>query len=240
MSRRTSRLQNLRAKKDRRMKIVAIGGAVVLVALLAWELPHFLGGSSSPSAAATTSASVTPGSATTGATTTPGATASGTAVSATAHTKLPNSDAVPTRTKSQLYSFDMFAGKDPFVQQVSAQTATAGLTSGGGATSGPPAAGLGGGGGAAQTTSARTLATSGVATIQVNGKNEVVRIGASFPSANPVFRLVSLASGVANIGIANGSYTSGAQTIRLSRGQLLTLVDTADGIRYKLRLASAS
>jgi hypothetical protein len=91
-----------------------------------------------------------------------------------------------------------------------------------------------------QQTSARTLAAGGVATLQVNGKSETVRVGKSFPSANPVFRLVSLSRGAANIGIANGSYSSGAQTVRLSSGQPLTLVDTADGIRYKLRLLSTS
>jgi hypothetical protein len=40
------------------------------------------------------------------------------------------------------------------------------------------------------------------------------------------------------IGIANGSYSSGAQTVSLSAGQSLTLVDTADGVRYKLTLIS--
>jgi hypothetical protein len=91
-----------------------------------------------------------------------------------------------------------------------------------------------------QQTSARTLAGSGVATIAVNGKAETVRVGKSFPSANPVFTLVSLARGSANIGIANGSYTSGARTVRLSNGRSVTLVDTADGVRYTVRLLSAS
>ena len=67
-----------------------------------------------------------------------------------------------------------------------------------------------------------------------------MRVGKSFPSANPVFTLVSLAKGAANIGIANGSYSTGAQTVRLTSGRTLTLVDTADGVRYKLRLLSAS
>ena len=34
-------------------------------------------------------------------------------------TKLPNSDAAPARSKSQLYSFSHFSGKDPFVPAVS-------------------------------------------------------------------------------------------------------------------------
>ena len=67
-----------------------------------------------------------------------------------------------------------------------------------------------------------------------------VRVGASFPSSNPLFRLVSVAHGVVRIGIANGSYSSGAQTVSLTAGRTLTLVDTADGIRYKIRLLASS
>jgi hypothetical protein len=76
--------------------------------------------------------------------------------------------------------------------------------------------------------------------ISVNGRPESVRLGASFPSSNPLFRLISVTNGVARIGIANGSYTSGAQTVSLATGRTLTLVDTADGIRYKLRLVSGA
>ena len=243
MSRRKKRLQDIRATKDRRAKKMAIGGAVLLAAVLAFELPHYLGGSkSSPTAAATTT---TAGSTTPGATSTPGATAYGTATAAaaptTASTKLPNSDVAPARTKSQLYSFDTFAGKDPFVQQVNSTptgSSTSSTTSTAAPTSSPPA----------QTarstsvppTSARTLASGGVAMIAVNGKRETVRVGKSFPSANPVFTLVSLAPGSASIGIADGSYTSGARTVRLSSGRSVTLVDTANGVRYTVRLLSGS
>jgi hypothetical protein len=245
MSRRKKKLQDIRASKDRRAKKMAIGGAVLLVAVLAFELPHYLGGkSSSPSAAGTTASDTTAASTTPGAASAPAATASGTApvaaVPVTASTKLPNSDVAPVRTKSQLYSFDTFAGKDPFVQQVSttqpglAGSSTAGTSAQ--SSSAPPQTAST----SVQQTSARTLASSGVATIEVNGKTETVRVGKSFPSANPVFTLVSLAHGSANIGIANGSYSSGAQTVRLSGGRSVTLVDTADGVRYKVRLISAS
>ncbi len=84
----------------------------------------------------------------------------------------------------------------------------------------------------------RTLAKTGAATISVNGRRETVRIGAGFPSSNPLFRLISVSHGVARIGVANGSYASGAQTVSLVTGRTLTLVDTADGIHYKVRLAA--
>ena len=85
----------------------------------------------------------------------------------------------------------------------------------------------------------RTLALTGAARIAVNGRVQVVQVGANFPSANPLFRLVSVSGGTARIGIAGGSYSSGAKTVSLVAGRTLTLVDTADGIRYQLRLLSA-
>ena len=242
MSRHKKRLQDVRAAKDRRAKIMAIGGAVLLVAILAFELPHYLGGSKSSAPAAATTTSATAGSTTPSATSMPVATASGTAAATaapvTGSTKLPNSDVAPNRTKSQLYAFDTFAGKDPFVQQIDTQTgSSSSSTTGIGApTTSAPTTGTT----SVQQTSARTLTSAGVATIAVNGKSETVRVGKSFPSANPVFTLVSLAHGVAKIGIANGSYTSGARNVRLSAGRSLTLVDTANGARYTVRLLSGS
>ncbi len=88
--------------------------------------------------------------------------------------------------------------------------------------------------------SARSLARTGAATISVNGRLQTVRVGASFPSSNPLFRLVSVAHGMVRIGIASGSYASGAQTVSLATGKTVTLVDTADGAHYKLQLVSAS
>jgi hypothetical protein len=69
---------------------------------------------------------------------------------------------------------------------------------------------------------------------------QTVRVGASFPSSNPLFRLVSVAHGVVRIGIANGSYASGTQAVSLTAGKTLTLVDTSDGARYKLRLVAGA
>jgi hypothetical protein len=239
---RKSRLVSAREAKDRRMKFIAAGGAVLLVIVLAFEIPHMLkkpgGGSSSAPAVTTTTTST--GSYPAG-TSAPAATPSGTpaALAPTSSTKLPDSDAAPRRAKSQLYSFSHFAGKDPFVQQVSAGTsspaASAGQTP---APTAPTTAKVQNP--SPQLTSARSLARTGTATISVNGKLESVRIGGSFPSSNPLFKLVSVSRGAARIGIASGSYASGAQTVSLVPGRTLTLVDTADGIRYTLRLVTAS
>jgi hypothetical protein len=241
---RKSRFQDMREAKDKRMKRMAIGGFVVLAAVLAFEIPHVMkrGGASSSSPAATTTATDTTASATSTPTGTPVVSAT-----PTAPTQLPNSDPTPSRSKSQLFSFTHFAGKDPFVQQLSDSSgASATAITGGSAPSGSapsgsaPSGSTGTAAAPAQVTAARTLATSGTARISVNGRVQLVRVGKSFPSANPLFRLISVSHGVVRIGIANGSYSSGAQTVSLAAGRTLTLVDTADGIRYKIRLLSAA
>lgn len=231
---RKSRMKDVREAKDKRAKRLAIGGAVLLVAVLAFEMPKVLkghGGSSSstPPAATTTTPSYGPSTTPTG---TPVASA---AVLPATSTKLTSSDLAPRRSKSELYSFSHFAGKDPFVQQVSAADITSSPSSGNAAANGVITAGP-----APQTTAARMLARTGVVTLQINGKTQSVRVGGSFPSSNPLFKLVSVSRGLVRIGIASGSYQSGAQTVSLVSGRTLTLVDTADGVRYRIRLLSAS
>jgi hypothetical protein len=233
---RKSRMKDVREAKDRRAKRLVIGGAVLLVAVLAFEMPKVLkghGGSSS-STPPTATTTTTPGY---GASTTPTSTpvASAAVLPATS-AKLTTSDLSPRRSKSELYSFSHFAGKDPFVQQVSASDITSSPSGNSGAsgviTAGPAPS--------VQTTSARMLARTGAVTLQVNGKTQTVRIGGSFPSSNPLFKLVSVSHGLVRIGIASGSYQSGAQTVSLVPGRTMTLVDTADGVRYRIRLLSAS
>jgi hypothetical protein len=246
MSRKSKRMQSVREAKDKRAKKLAIGGAVLLVAVLAFEIPHVMkksGGSSSAAPATTTTAAGT--SAPASAATTAPATAAAASLPTTS-TKLPNSDVAPRRLKSQLFAFSEFSSKDPFVQQVSAAdiTSSPASASSSGATAGGSGGGSSSGGGGssvtapAQQTASRTLAQTGMVTLQVNGKVQTVRVGASFPSSNPLFKVVAVTHSGVRIGIANGSYSSGAQTVSLSAGQSLTLVDTADGVRYKLTLIS--
>jgi hypothetical protein len=238
---RKKRMQNVREAKDRRAKKLAIGGGVLLAILLAWEVPHFLSGKkSSAPAPATTSTVGTTYSGTTPVTTTPAGTAPGVVAAAATpatSTKLPNSDLLPRHSKQQLTGFSTFASKDPFAQQVTADTGLTG-SAGSSSTTAPQSTTT------TATTAqrnkpvltARTLAHNGAVRILVNGRPESVRVSASFPSSNPVFRLVSLSRGNVRIGIANGSYSSGAQTVSLGLNRTVTLVDTTNGTRYKLRL----
>jgi hypothetical protein len=233
---RKKRMQNVREAKDRRMKKIAIGGGVLLVAVLAFEIPHFLGGKKSAAPPpATTSAVDTTSSGTTPVTTTAPGVAAAAATPATS-TKLPNSDMPPRHSKQQLTGFSTFASKDPFVQQVTPDTALT-AAAGSGSTA-QPSSGTTASSNANKSvlTAARTLAHGGAVRISVNGKPESIRIGAGFPSSNPIFRLVSVSGGGVRIGIANGSYSSGAQTVSLGLNRTVTLVDTTNGARYKLQL----
>jgi hypothetical protein len=234
MNRKQQRVENLREAKDKRMKKVAAGLSVVLAVVLAFEVPSMLkgsGGSSSTPPATTPTGAPTSAAPATAA---PGTAAA--AVTPVASSQLPNSDTLPRVGKSQLFSFSRFASKDPFVQQVVAAspglstTPSSGNPSSTSATTGTTAA-------VTHRHGSRTLAVRGAVRIAVNGRVQIVRVGTSFPSTNPLFRLVSVSNnGVARIGVASGSYSSGARTVSLVAGRTLTLVDTADGIRYQLRL----
>jgi len=59
---------------------------------------------------------------------------------------------------------------------------------------------------------------------------------ASDPSAQPLFHLVSLTAHTAKVSIVGGSYTNGAPTATLRENHPVTLMNTADGTRYKLIL----
>ncbi len=253
MSSRKNRHTEMRAAKQRRQKQIAIGGAVLLVVVLAIQVPRMMkgGGSSAPATAAAATSTATADGTATG-TMDPTAGAASPAVgSTTTHTKLPDSDVAPPRLRSQLASFELFDSKDPFVQQVSSgppPTAAVGTAPAASSTPSPS------GGAATPTTppssttppttqqpvTVRTLAHKLGAVIEVNGTSERVSVDQAFPSSNPTFKLVSLANGVAMIGIAGGAYASGAQTATLQQGATLTLVDTSSGLRYKVRLVSTS
>src|SRR3954471_1431700 len=179
--------------------------------------------------------------------------------------ELVESDLPPAATQTRLVGFNLFPSKDPFVQQVSPVTQTAetgpGSTShaaarsAGGApsTADKPAAdvpsadsvGASGksivpaspsdGSSSAAPTSAGDAPVDTV-TISVNGREEPVGKGGTFPHSAPTFRLVSFGKGTAEIGIVGGSYATGGGTVTLKRGEPLTLVNTTDDTRYRIVL----
>ena len=240
--------------KAKRQKIYAGVGGVILLAVLAFQVPrtlkmmHPADESSSTPAPATTPAS----------TPTPISAPSLSGGNAAAVTAAPGGDgitdpdAVPPPQSGQLLAFGLFRSKDPFVQQLklSGATGAAGPVSTGGPTgaSGPVAGGSGGsgvGGGSKPTshpasTPAAAPATLTKAVISVNGAPESVQVGGTFPTADPYFKLVSVTKKGAKISIAGGTLENGAPTVTLTKTKSLTLMNTADGTRYVLRLVSVS
>ena len=218
--------------KAKRQKIVAAVGGVILVLLLVWRVPQVIS-MMNQKPAATSTPTTAPAPATPGL---PLPTPAG-----AGNATLVDTDVAPTPEDGQLVSFGRFVSKDPFAQQLGAAAASGG--------------GDGGGGGAprkpvkapepelepAPSTAPKTPAHAPTsARISVDGSAEAVAVGAAFPSGDPVFKLVSLAKRSARIAIQGGSYASGAATLTLKRGEPVTLVNTADGTRYRVVLVATA
>ena len=173
---------------------------------------------------------------------------------------LSDSDIPVEAGDGQLLSFERFQTKDPFAQQAEAVvepvaaptpgpvkatpvpstgSATPGSATPGSAASGGLVAGPGSAaGGTTPVPSAPVNPPATATNISINGLPEDVLVGASFPAADPVFMLVSLAPDGTSvqIGIAGGVYADGKETIKLVLGKPLTLQNTADGTRFELKL----
>ena len=216
--------------KAKRQKIIAAVGAVILVALLVWRVPQVIAlmNKKPPASSATTSVPAPAVGTPVPALPTPTPTG-GTAV-------LVDTDGVPKPEAGQLVSFGRFVSKDPFAQQLGR---TGGSGSNGGAAAkphkpikvnepevvpvSPPAPRPSPG------------ATSS-AQISVDGASSSVSVGAAFPVEDPIFKLVSVSKGSAKIAIEGGSYADGSSTLTLRKGRPVTLLNTADGSRYRIVL----
>jgi hypothetical protein len=218
-----------RAARERKQKIFVLVGGLVLAAMLAFQVPKLLGGSSSSEATATAPSSVAAPIA--AATTTANA-----ASAAAGPTTVVSVSASGIASTPKLSSFSIFQRKDPFVQQV--ETAD-GLE--------PPAAGVAKAGkaGAKGDTPTGTFTTgatgAAAATIvTVNGARQVLEPGMKFPAGDPLFVLVAEKQGAKSVvvGIVGGAYSGGAKTTTLKVGKPLTLVNTTTGARYKISLVS--
>jgi hypothetical protein len=223
--------------KAKRQKIIAAGGGVLLLAVLAFQVPRtmaMLNAKPAPPAPAAVAPGTVPSDPSV--LPTPGAVGGGAAPSASGDGTLVDSDPAPTPANGQLISFGRFASKDPFVEQIDETTA------GGGGGSTPTSPGSGetpvGGVVPGSPTAGGAPGVAGSAVISVNGVQETVTAGGEFPKDSPVFRLVKVTGGEARIGIAGGALASGSPTVTLRKGKAVTLVNTADGTRYELKLVS--
>jgi hypothetical protein len=235
--------------KAKRQKVIAAVGGVILLGLLAFQLPRtmkLLHQSNATASSAPATAPATPGVAPA-----VGVSVTGTAA-ATSADGITDPGSAVTPQSGQLLAFSRFHTKDPFSQQinldcVAGQSTSADCGSGSGSGSGSgtgtgSGSGSGSGGGTGSTGPggvAQPPAKPSTALISVNGATETVSVGAQFPAASPVFVLVSLTKTSAKIGIAGGSLQGGGTAI-LKKGKTLTLMNTSDGTRYVLRLVSVA
>ena len=235
--------------KAKRQKIMAAGGGVLLLAVLAVQVPRTMKMMNAeappppPAAAAPTSAdpSVLP---------TPSSATGAAPAPSGAISTVNQSDLPPTPAAGQLISFGRFSSKDPFAEQIDPDAAApvvessapAAVRSAEGTKSAdePRTAEEGSVVGTGSQPSDQPTAAPASAVISVNGAEETVAIKAEFPKDAPVFRLVSLSGGQAKIGIAGGKLASGAPTVTLRLGKAVTLVNTADGTRYELKLVAVA
>jgi hypothetical protein len=215
--------------KAKKQKIVLAVLGVVLLGVLVFQAPTILGlfggGSSEVASEPAPTPTATP----------PTSPAPATPAAAPGSAQLVDSDVAPQPTEGQLVTFDRFESKDPFAQQAE---------EGSGVSAPPPSAPKD----SAPPEDSREPAPKapvappaplGTATISVNGVSSQVETGSTFPEAEPIFKLVSLKRGTAKVGIVDGTYATGSPTITLKKGgKPVTLMNTADGTTYVLRLVS--
>jgi hypothetical protein len=239
--------QDAAKAKAKRQKVMAAGGAVLLLGLLAVQVPRTMKmlnaqapppppPAAAPTTGVPTDPSVLP---------TPGTVGGGAAPTASGDGTLVDSDVAPAPDSGQLVAFGRFASKDPFVQQIDDRpnqgdgTAAPAPESPGPAADGGGEAAPGAGGVSPSPGGSSPAVPKGSAILVVNGVEEVVAKGSGFPKSEPVFTLVSLAGASVRIAVAGGAFASGSRTVELLRGKTLTLVNTADGTRFELKLVAS-
>jgi hypothetical protein len=225
--------------KQKKQKIVAAVLGVVMLGLLAFQFPRVMKQLNKKPPVSTVAATTTP----TGTPSLAAPTLSGSepAAASSGSGSLTSGDVPPPANDSQLASFSRFASKDPFAQQLSDDATSGGGGGGGSSSSGGSSPGLGGSSGSGS--SGVQSPGPGSAVISVNGTLMSVAVGTDFPqptssnpSVQPLFHLISLTARSAKISIVGGSYSNGAAAATLYVNKPLTLMNTADGTKYRLIL----
>jgi hypothetical protein len=237
----------LRKQKEAKQKKLLMILGPVFLALMVWQGPGYIkmltGGeeAAAPAPASETPVPTTPdpGTAPPPSTSDPGG---GAPVPAAGEgtVGLADSDQPTAPDAGQLIAFDRFVGKDPFKQMIdtsqpatdSPPTVTPVPTSpggGGGGGAGTDPGGSGGGGGD-DDEPAKPVA----AVLEVNGVEDVVKVGDEFPKGENLFVLTRLTRGSAWIGLVTGEFSNGQDAIEVDAGDSLNLVSQPDGIRYTI------
>jgi hypothetical protein len=207
-------------QKEAKQKKVLFLLVPVFLGLMAWQGPKTFkaitgGNAPPPTTAAPSTTAPTPGSAPS----TPGAGA------VVPPSQLVDTDAPPSLMDGQMSNLGVFPGRDPF--------------SGGAITPNPGDVSTGGVGGGTGTGTG-TTATPSSAQLEINSKAEAVSASGTFPSDDPVFKLVSLTPTSVTIALASGkNFTNGDATETIAVGETLT-VNGDDGSSFVVKLVAVS
>jgi hypothetical protein len=230
--------------KAKRQKIIAAVGGVILVVLVAWRVPPVIAlmNKKPPAQGSTPVTAPVPAAPIPGAPVSPNVPP----VSSPGSGDLADSDPAPAAGPGQLVSFGRFVSKDPFAPQAGKRCADENGASIACPASGPvstpktpikaPEPDVS----EPDPTPTPKSFARGSAQISVNGQIEGVGVNATFPTADPVFKLLSVSAKSAKIAVDGGTYATGASSITLRKGEAVTLVNTADGTRYLVVLVSTN
>ena len=147
---------------------------------------------------------------------------------------------VPQANAGQLWTFSRLQAKDPFVQQVNPESRETPVPRFPGSSSGlatpAAAAPTGTSTKAAPSVSAPTQLPPTFATLEVNGNEVRLKLDQRFPPSTKLFRLAGLKPRSAEIVLATGGKLGPGGKVTLKMGDTITLVNSATGKRYTLRL----
>ena len=258
MAKRNKAADAMKKQKEARQKKVLIGLVPLLLLLMVWQGPGMLsafsGGNAAPppvlppeGSTDTTGTGDGAGTALDPATGAP-PTAAAPRKSAAGGPPVPASRPQTRDTRGpgpgQLVSFDRFLGKDPFRPQVVPTETTGGGGVGAGGGDGDGGAGKGGGGasppggGGTPPPAPPPPSTYEAAVIEVNGQQQTVAKRGTFPSFDPVFRLLAIRRASIEFGLVSGEFTAGQNRIVVRAGESVTLVSQPDGQRFVVRLVA--
>jgi hypothetical protein len=245
--------QDEQAARERKQKIFLVVGGVAFVALAIFQGPKLwkqLHPKPAPRPVVAAATGV-PGAAIAGAPASTPVTAAAIAARApkSAQTQLAGVVIVTEQPaeagEGQLDSFSRFSAKDPFVQQVDPDKNATGPTPTSAPSSPTPSTatssptipdGIGTGSTPTGTVAPEAAIPPTMAFIKVNGKLQRVDLKGRFPSSDRAFVLRALTNAVAKIAVVGGAFNGGDATLTLKVGRKVTLVNTATGVRYVVRL----
>jgi hypothetical protein len=220
-------------KRDRRAKLLLAVLGILLLVVLAVEVPGMLGGKKTPVAASTTTSATT--------TTTGGSTTAGAPAAAAAAATPASYQVVARAQPGQLTRFSRLRAKDPFHALVT-------VPNGGGGSGSSP------GSSPSSTTPAKVASPASVkfsatptsttpagpmvlaAVLKLDGKRHVIAVGDSFPLVNPLFKLVAVGKGSIWITLVGGSFASGDTTLKIQLKHPVKLDNTTAGVSYLISL----